>query len=343
MLIRFLSLLLAMLASLGCATQADTSPWRTLDGKPPIVIAHRGDSGSFPEHTLAGYQSAIDKGADLIEPDIVMTKDGVPICRHDLELGKTTDVAKRPAFADRGAGGYQAADFTLEEIKQLRAVQQVKGRDGSMDGRFAVPTLADLIELVYQHNKTHGTKVGLLIEIKAPAKHRQLGLDVTKASYDAVQKQAAQGRRVPVVFQCFDREACERLASWGVYRVDWLTSKAFSFDDLPKGIGGLGLGKSLIEIKDGRLALIDRAHSMGLRVHAWTFRDDGLPKGMDRRHPEREMLPYLQAGLDGVITDFPETGVAARRSIAEVEPIVEQVPPLSQRVRENSPRRYLRR
>ena len=343
MLIRVLPLLLAMVASLGCTTQAHTPPWRTLDGKPAIVIAHRGDSGSFPEHTLAGYQSALDKGADLIEPDIIMTKDGVPICRHDLDLSKTTDVATRPAFADRKANGYRAADFTLEEVKQLRAVQHVKGRDRSMNGRFAVPTLAELIELVDEHNKKHGTTAGLLIEIKDPAKHRAMGLDVSKASLDIVKKQAAQGRQVPVIFQCFDRAACERIAGWGGYRVDWLTSKAFSFDDIPKGIGGLGLSKSLIELDDGQAPLIEQAHAMGLRVHAWTFRDDGLPKGVDRQHPQREMQPYLRAGLDGVITDFPETGVAAKQSIVEEEQDAERSVPLSQRVRENSPRRYLRR
>lgn len=343
MLIRFLSLVILFVATLGCATQPITQPWPTLDGKPPIVIAHRGDSGSFPEHTLAGYQSALDKGADLIEPDIVMTKDGVPICLHDLELSKTTDVATRTAFADRKANGYQAAEFTLDEIKQLRAVQHAKGRDRSMDDRFAVPTLDELIELVYQHNQTHGTNAGLLIEIKAPTKHRAMGLDVSKASFDVVKEQATQGRRVPVVFQCFDRAACERLGGWGGYRVDWLTSKAFSFDDLPKGIGGLGLSKSLIELEDGRSQIIDKAHGLGLRVHAWTFRDDKLPQGMDREHPENEMLPYLRAGLDGVITDFPETGVAARELVVKELEAAAKDKPLSQRVRENSPRRYLRR
>lgn len=316
---RLLPLLLAIIAFAGCATQEGISTSRTLDGKPPIVIAHRGDSGDFPEHTLAGYQSAMDKGADLIEPDIVMTKDGVPICRHDLQLSKTTDVAKRPMFADRRSKGYRAADFALDEIKHLRAVQHVKGRDQSMDGRFAVPTLAELIDLVYRHNQEHGTNVGLLIEIKAPAEQLAMGLDVSKASYEVVKNKATQGIRVPVIFQCFDPEACERLADWGGYRVDWLTSKSFNFEDLPKGLGGLGLNKSLIKIENGRSPLIDQAHEMGLRVHAWTFRDDRLPGWVDRQYPEREMIPYLQAGLDGVITDFPDTGVVAKRAAVEIK------------------------
>lgn len=311
----FLALLLT--ASIGCAIQPEATLWRTLDGGTPAVIAHRGDSGSFPEHMLAGYQSALDKGADLIEPDIVLTKDGVPICRHDLELGKTTDVAKRLAFADRKDRRWQVTDFTLEEVKQLRAIQHVAGRDRSMDGRFTVPTLCELIDLVHEHNKAHGTSAGLLIEIKAPAKHRAIGLDVTRVSFDVVKAKADEGKRLPIIFQCFDRGACERIAGWGGYRVDWLTSGAFSFDDLPKGISGLGLNKSLIVIKGGRSPQIDAAHALGLSVHAWTFRDDRLPDGLDRQQPELEMSQYLQAGLDGVITDFPATGVAARQLVVK--------------------------
>lgn len=338
-----LILLLALIASLGCTAQPDNTAWQTLSGKAPIVIAHRGDSGSYPEHTLAGYQSAMDKGADFIEPDIVMTKDGVPICRHDLELGKTTDAAKHVAFTDRKTKGWLAAEFTLKEVKQLRALQHMKGRDRSMDGLYRVPTLSELIDLIHEHNKANRTDVGLLIEIKAPDKQRAQGLDVSMASYKVVKAKAAAGKKVPVIFQCFDRDACERIARWGGYRVDWLTSKEFSFDDLPKGIGGLGLNKELIQIKGGKSPEINTAHAMGLCVNAWTYRNDRLPDGIDPKHPEHEMLAYLQAGLDGVITDFPATGVLAKQLLLEQEYAGPGVEPLSNRIRDNSPRRLIKR
>lgn len=338
----FIAMLL--IVSVGCSASPDATPWRTLDGEEPVVIAHRGDSGNYPEHTLAGYQSALDKGADLIEPDIVLTRDGVPICRHDLELGQTTDVASRPAFADRMDRGWQAAEFTLEEVRHLRAVQQVKGRDRSMDGRYAVPTLAELIDLVHEHNEAHGTRAGLLVEIKSPAKHLVLGLDVSRASYDIIRAKADEGKRVPIIFQCFDREACERIAGWGGYRVDWLTSQAFRFDELPKGIGGLGLSKSLIEIKDGRSPQIDAAHAMGLSVHAWTFRNDRLPDGADFEQPDLEMVPYLRAGLDGLITDFPATAISARRlTLEELQSRQGKAADEKRwrRIRDNRPRRLI--
>jgi|GEM_PF-1173077 len=340
--IRLLALA-ALFAMVGCSVQPGAK-WPTMDGKPPVVIAHRGDSGAYPEHTLAAYRSALEKGADYLEPDIVLTRDGVPVCRHDLELKQTTDIAKHPEFADRKGKGWPVTSFNVAELKRLRAVQHVQGRDRSMDGRFAVPTLAELIDLVHEHNQTHGTTVGLLIEIKAPAQHRAAGLDVSRASFDIVKDKAKVGKSLPIIFQCFDRDACERIAGWGGYRVDWLTSKAFEFDGLPEGIGGLGVNKSLIKLTNGRSPLIDAAHARGLQVHAWTFRDDRLPKDIDWAHPKDEMLPYLRAGLDGVITDFPETGAAARHAVAEVlERNAKNSSPLSERIRKQSPRRYLNR
>ena len=131
--------------------------WRTLDGAPPLVIAHRGASGYRPEHTLASYALAIEMGADYIEPDLVATKDGRLIARHEPLLDDTTDVRSRPEFASRkstkvldgkSVEGFFASDFTLAEIKQLRAVQANPARSKEYDGKYEVPTFEEILDLV---------------------------------------------------------------------------------------------------------------------------------------------------------------------------------------------------
>jgi glycerophosphoryl diester phosphodiesterase len=339
-------LLVVFWSTIGCTAGPTTPVWQTLDGQRPLVIAHRGDSGAFPEHTIEAYRSALKQRVDIIETDVVLTRDGVPICRHDLSLAKTTDVASRPEFADRASASFSVASFTRDEIKQLRAIQHMKGRDPSLDGRLVVPTLDELYSLVHAHNQRHGTNAGLLIEIKAAGKHQSMGLDVVRASYDLVQRRMAAGERVPVIFQCFERDACERLARWGGYPVHWLTSDPLDFNDLPRGINGLGLHKKLITLEDGRSPQIDQAHAMGLRVNAWTFRDDRLPAGVPKQRPATEMLPYLRAGVDGLIVDYPETALAAVQQHADTlreEAQAEAEQNISQRVRERSPRRMMKR
>src|SRR5499427_1636797 len=121
----------------------------TLAGERPLVIAHRGASGYLPEHTLEAYSLAIDLGADFIEPDLVATKDGVLIARHEPMLSGTTDVAEHPEFAARrltrkidgvDVTDWFATDFTLAEIRQLRAKQAMAERDQSKNGTFLIPT-----------------------------------------------------------------------------------------------------------------------------------------------------------------------------------------------------------
>ena len=157
----------------------------TLNGQAPLVIAHRGASGDFPEHTLAAYRAAIAAGADFIEPDLVITKDGVLIARHEPLLDDTTNVAE--IFPDRIATknldgteitGYFAEDFTLAEIKQLRAVQSRDFRDPNFDGLFEVPTLQEVIELVQEVEAQTGVKVGIYPETKHPTFFDQQGLSL---------------------------------------------------------------------------------------------------------------------------------------------------------------------
>ena len=160
-------------------------PLNTLNGQNPIVIGHRGASGLRPEHTLEAYQLAIDLGADFIEPDVVSTKDGVLIARHEVNIKDTTDVANRPEFADRfttktidGAveTGWFADDFTLAEIKTLRAKERLAFRDQSFNGQFEIPTLQEIIDLVKSVEAATGQKIGIYPETKHPTYHTSVGL-----------------------------------------------------------------------------------------------------------------------------------------------------------------------
>ncbi|MCC5627504.1 esterase-like activity of phytase family protein [Nostoc sphaeroides CHAB 2801] len=171
---------------------ATPDQFKTLNGEAPKVIGHRGASGDLPEHTLQAYIKAIADGADFIEPDLVVTKDGVLIARHEpalailnadgsVNLSNTTtdvyDISKYPQFADRKKTvsldgntitGWFAEDFTLEEIKTLGAIQRVPFRDQSFNGQFEIPTLAEIIDLVKQVEAQTGKKIGIYPETKHP-------------------------------------------------------------------------------------------------------------------------------------------------------------------------------
>jgi glycerophosphoryl diester phosphodiesterase len=151
----------------------------TLTGSAPIVIGHRGASGYLPEHTLQSYQKAIELGANYIEPDLVLTKDGVLIARHEPMLGGTTDVASKFG-ADRkstrmldgvAVTDYFASDFTLAEIKTLRAIQPRASRDQSFNGQFEIPTLAEIIDLAKTQSALTGRQVGIYPEVKHSSFH----------------------------------------------------------------------------------------------------------------------------------------------------------------------------
>jgi glycerophosphoryl diester phosphodiesterase len=161
----------------GCAGPSPT--FNTLSGKLPIVIAHRGASGLLPEHTLEGYLKAIEQNADFIEPDLVLTKDGVMVVRHEPMLDETTDVASKfPASrkTTRIVDGvpttaFFASDFTLAEIKMLRAIQPRPNRDQSFNGLYTIPTLDEVIALAKAESAKRGRIIGVLPEIKHSVFH----------------------------------------------------------------------------------------------------------------------------------------------------------------------------
>jgi glycerophosphoryl diester phosphodiesterase len=157
----------------------------TLSQQPPLIIAHRGASGYLPEHTLKAYELAIDLGADFIEPDLVSTYDGVLITRHEPNLMETTNVSEISKFADRRRSveidgrvveGFFSHDFTLAEIKELRARQPRPYRDQAYNDRFQIPTLQEILDLVRQVEENTGKKVGIYPETKHPTYFDRLGL-----------------------------------------------------------------------------------------------------------------------------------------------------------------------
>ena len=178
-------------------------------GHAVLVIAHRGASGYLPEHTLAAYEAAIGMGADYIEPDVVMTKDGVLVARHEVNITETTDVADHPEFAQRrtvkhidgvAEEGWFVDDFTLEELRTLRARQRLAFRPTSFDGRFDIPTLEEIIALVQRA----GRRVGLYIEIKHPSYFLSQGLAVDQRLLDVLARHGYRDARDPVFIQCFE-------------------------------------------------------------------------------------------------------------------------------------------
>jgi glycerophosphoryl diester phosphodiesterase len=192
---------------------AQAQQWKTLDGKRPIVIGHRGASGYLPEHTIVAYRRAIEMGADFVEPDLVMTKDRVLIARHEPLLDGTTDVASRPEFASRKSTktldgipteGFYASDFTLAEIRQLRAIQPNAARPKNFDGFYLIPTLDEIIQMVQFESQSRGRTIGIYPETKHPTFHFALGLPMEEELLRILAKYGMTEQYSPVIIQSFE-------------------------------------------------------------------------------------------------------------------------------------------
>jgi glycerophosphoryl diester phosphodiesterase len=314
----------------------------------PIVIAHRGASGERPEHTIASYTRAIEQGADFIEPDLVATKDGVLVARHENEISETTDVAEHPAFAarrttktidGRAVTGWFTEDFTLAELKTLRARERLPalrpGNTAYADER--IPTLDEVIALA----KAHG--VGIYPETKHPSHFRALGLPLEPPLLAALAKAGWTEREAPVFIQSFEVDNLKMLRGQTRVRLIQLVdaegapadgaAESYAAMLTPAGLkaiagyaDGIGPAKALVIPRDtaGRSApptrLVADAHAAGLAVHPWTFRAENmfLPAEL-RRGDARgahgdvvaEMRAFVAAGVDGLFSDFPALAVEA--------------------------------
>lgn len=215
------TLWIASLAALG-AGLAQTPAFSTLGGAAPLVIGHRGASGYLPEHTLEAYALAIDLGADYVEPDLVATKDGVLVARHEPNITATTDVSRRPEFAARKRKmlvdgvqeeGWFASDFTLRELRTLRAVQPMGGRSTDYDGKFVVPTFDEVLALVARKSKEKGRTIGVYPETKHPTYHERLGLKLEDRLVAALRRAGLDRRDAPVFVQSFEQGNLKYLRS----------------------------------------------------------------------------------------------------------------------------------
>jgi len=200
-------------AALGLGSGQAVAQSKTLGGERPLVVGHRGASGYLPEHTLEAYKMAIEMGADFIEPDLVATKDGVLIARHEPMLGGTTDVADRPEFASRkttrkvdgvDTTDWFASDFTLAEIKQLRAKQSMADRDQSHNGKYQIPTLQEVIDLAKAVSAARGRTIGIYPETKHPTFHFAIGLPLEDRLLEALKAAGWTDKSSPVVVQSFE-------------------------------------------------------------------------------------------------------------------------------------------
>lgn len=313
----------------------------TLDGDAPLVIAHRGASGHLPEHTLEAYALAIDQGADVIEPDLVFTKDGVLVARHDRYLSTTTDVASRPAFAARRRANDDAEDtpredwwtedFTLAELKTLRARQPFPGRSKEFDGLYEVPTFAEVLALVARMAKDAGRPVGVYPETKHPAFFAAIGMKIEAPLLKALESFDAG----PVFIQSFEREILKRLKGKTTAKLVQLVfeEKPGAGPNIPLAeiaayADGVGPARALtMNMLGAPTGYIAEAHALGLVVHPWTFRDDDLAGYVNRiviadaspacravltNDAAASIYSAFAAGADGVFADFPDTAVKAR-------------------------------
>lgn len=306
-----------------------------------VVIAHRGASGERPEHTLESYRLAIEEGADYIEPDLVMTRDGVLIARHENEIGGTTDVAQHLSFAARrrtqivdgeSMTGWFAEDFTLSEIKSLRArerLAELRPQNRHFDGRFEVPTFDEIMQLVVSANGQAGRNrpVGVYPETKHPAHFAAIGLPLELALLDTLRRYQYAGIGSPVFIQSFDPRNLRQLR--GMTRLPLVQLLEHALGDLgeiAKHADAIGVAKVLATRE-----AIQAAHAANLSVHVWTFRAENEFLPTDLKVGETpaahgnlaaEIQRYLERGIDGFFVDFPAVGVQVRDAyISAVQPL----------------------
>jgi len=206
--------MLALLATLSFTTLTATAHEHRRAENAPLVIGHRGGAtGYLPDHTLENYALGIELGADYVEPDLVATKDGVLIARHEPNLIDTTDVKSHPEFASRRrtvtldgvpTDGFWASDFTLAEIKTLRAVQPLADRDPSFNGKFQIPTLVEIIEFVKRKSREEGRQIGIYPETKHPTYHQSIGLPLEDRLLAVLSAAGWNHRSAPVFIQSFE-------------------------------------------------------------------------------------------------------------------------------------------
>ena len=350
------ALLVPVLAA-GCASYTADRPAERAEPVPkPLVIAHRGASGYLPEHTLESYALAIEQGAHFIEMDLVITGDGVLIARHENDLSDTTDVAEK--FPDRRrtklvdgqqVDGWFSEDFTLAEIKTLRATERLPFRDQSNNGKFEIPSFEEVIQLVIGRSRESGRSIGIYPETKHPSYFAALGLPLEEPLVATLERHNLNRADAPVFIQSFEVGNLRKLneltdvpliqllsaaplAPWdqetagtGLTYGEMVTDSGLR--DIAAYADGIGPWKVLVVPRDenGYLgsptSLIARAHAAGLAVHAYTFRSEA--RFLANRYdgdPGAEYRQFFSLDVDGVFTDFPDDAIRAAQDLEAGSP-----------------------
>lgn len=303
----------------------------TISDAHPLVIAHRGASGYLPEHTTEAAAFAHALGADYIEQDVVLSKDGIAVVLHDVTLDDVSDVAK--VFPDRRRDGkYFVFDFTLAELRQLTLHERTgnTARFPAGQGRFLIRTLSEHLELIAGMNSSRQTKTGVYVEVKQPALHRQHGLDVTKEVLRVLDQYGFRAAKHRAFVQCFDAAELLRMRTelqcqlpliqlYGEMPTDESLAAA------GRVVDGIGVPISAVVPKavNGEpylTKLVQTAHEHTLQVHVWTLRDDRLPKWATSSEDLIEWL-VRNGGVDGIFTDFPDTVLTWRQKARNAPPI----------------------
>jgi len=288
----------------------------------PLVIAHRGASGHRPEHTLEAYALAIAMGADYIEPDLVSTKDGVLIARHENEIGGTTDVAQK--FAERRArkvidgdtiSGWFTEDFTLAELRTLRAKERLTFRSHAYDGQFVVPTFDEVLALADSAGRRRGRVVGVYPEIKHPTFFASIGLPLEPKLLAALRARGLDRRDAAVFIQSFEAAPLRALRPQTRVRLVMLLSDraqgtVAALREIAQYADAVGVNSRMIVGADTAAVpttLVRDAHAAGLQVHVWTLRSE--PSFLAARYrgdPLAEVREFARLGVDGIFGDFPD-------------------------------------
>ncbi|QES05136.1 glycerophosphodiester phosphodiesterase [Streptomyces venezuelae] len=344
----------ALAAGTGAAQAAESRPAGAAHGHGrgyrslpvPTVIAHRGASGYRPEHTLGSYRHALDLGAHVIEQDLVPTKDGHLVCRHENDITGTTDVADHPEFASRkttksvdgvSLTGWFTEDFTLAELKTLRAKERipaVRQENTLYDGRWTVPTFEEVLRWADEEGRRRGREIWLHVETKHPSYFRSLGLGLEERLAKLLRRYGRHRANSPVFLQSFEPSSIQRLAklvdSPGVVLLSGATTRPWDFvqsgdprtvADLvtPGGLRwiasyarGIGPTLDLVIPKDasGRLGdpttLVRDAHAAGLILHPYTHRNENSFLPADFR---RGTDPTAYGDSFGALKTYLATGI----------------------------------
>ena len=330
--------LFSILVLAACSPKAQMTPgsepieqagWATRSGQAPLVIAHRGASGERPEHTQAAFALALEQGADVLEPDLQVSRDGVLIVRNDPYLSSSTDVADRPEFADRravrfGREDWWVADFTAAELTSLNARQVFDDRSNAFDDQFPVLTFEAFLDYVAEQEAVCACAIPIEPEVKLPALYAAEGLDPLPSLIRALEARGLNAPDAAVVIQSFDPDFLKRLRRETLLSLAMLIASpdeagynagGLSLEEIADFADGVGAHKAMLLNPDGTsTGYLEAAHGLDLDIHVWTVRDDREP--LTGETVEDELRALYALGVDAVFTDHPATAVRVREAMA---------------------------